>query len=349
MGARGLYLDAFTIWRPDASFNHDVTAERGLSEGGGSGWTQGRLATLDDLKNDPAVVYEESPGSSKPMFYFTEGPQEMFIKRIPLNYGAGLEFNHPAPVRYAQGNTPKHLIAPMFETVYHDYHLTAHPLQVVASVEFVSSGGTPVAFRTTRMEYASRLFFGHSLTGGSSLSPDLINTVRVAMTGLPTPRYEYVYWTDMIRNFTELLKLDVVRDFTIFGERMRDPIVSNHATIQVTADDWVPYDATQPFVYVNAHRRFDEAQQRYAVGLLFLNWTHSSDPAGTGPAGSQHISVTFNPQDYGLTGTYQRYEVVGESQILLGPTVVAGTAPITHNNVFVPALGARFYWYLPIP
>jgi hypothetical protein len=351
LGVRGLYLDAFSIWKPETSYNHVVTAERGLSEGGGAGVTQGKLATLRDVVDDPEIRYQPASGSPQPMVFFTEGPQEMFLGSIQLNYGAGLDLTTKPPVRFTEEATPRpiHLIAPLFETVYHDYHLTAHPLQVVAPLESVSTFGTVEAFRNSRMEYGARLFFGQSLTGGSALSADLIASVRAAMSSLPTPRYEYVYWTDMIRNFTDLLKQDQVRDFTVFGERMRDPTPSSQETITVTADEFLPYGSAQPFVYVNAHRRLDEAQQRYAVGLLYVNWSHASDPAGTGPAGSQHVSVSFDPQSYGMSGTYQRFDIVGSGGVLVGPTVVAGTNPIALNNVFVPALGARFAWFEPVP
>ena len=344
LGAKGLYLDAFHI--PGVrSYNPIVTAERGLSPGGGSGWHEGRLATLDQLLADPQL---------SGFTYTTEGAQEQFLGRIPVIHPNHLD---KTPLRFTTDVPPKPswLIAPLFNTVYHEYTMLAEASQAVIPSHYLPADPVQryVLFRKLRMAYATKMYFGNSLYGGSTIDnpneliADVISADQSSSSG---PTYWYEEYIRLITNFSATLKHEEAKEYVVFGERMRDPLVTDHASTVDTGVTYVPYGAEQPFVRVAAFSRADPPGSRVRLGILMANWSHADD---TEPeAGDQTLDLTVDPAVYGLTGTYAIEEVRSDSagNLLVVPygTMNTTLGPRVFNDVPVGALSARFFRFRPL-
>ncbi|MCK6449070.1 MAG: DUF6259 domain-containing protein [Planctomycetes bacterium] len=337
LGAKGLYLDAFSHVPARRSYNAVASADRGLPTGGGAGWLQGKLATMNDLRNSPDLVVNTTTGEK--MGYSSEGVQELMLGRAHLLFPNHID----KPVFRFNGTTPDRLIAPIFNTVYHDYYVAGSAVQAVLPTSRLSQV-TPDTFRELRMAYATKMFFGHGLFGGSTISSDMIADSRALSA-------DYTLYTDLIRNYASILRFDEVRDFTTFGERMRDPSIADYQYTVETGDVYAPYGAQQPYVYVAAFRRTDPGP-RPRLGLLLVNWSHSTDPTGAGGApGNQTIDVTIDPAEHGMTGTYTVTEVRstagGAVQLVPYGTLNANLGPKTYQNIPVNQISARFFRFVP--
>ena len=216
-------------------------------------------------------------------------------------------------------------LAPIFETVYHDYHVTG----TFAGLNYPTGDAFySIPMEIVRQIYAAALFLGRAPWAGSVLSS---NTIANAMASDP----DYADLIDMVGNYMGVLGKPMTREFVTFGERWRDPEPASSAGTAVLLPQLAPYGAFQPFVYATVYGRPD----MNGFGLLLMNWSDDGDPASG--AGNQSVTYTLDPTVYGLpAGTYEVREVTASGPVLRDPIDLSSPASFAAT---VDEREARFF------
>ncbi|MEQ1891853.1 MAG: DUF6259 domain-containing protein [Planctomycetota bacterium] len=311
-GAKGMYLDVFSYGGLALTYG---TPPGHTSTGGGAWFTQRMVQTLENVKS--------SPGITDPDFYlFSEANNEVFIKDLELTYAQHGD----------RGGARNQFIAPLFQSVYHDYHRTTvfQMVDVPDTAGYATVLDDPNVTREVRREYAAGLFMGYAPFAGSVLS----TTYTMAANRAAHP--EYAKAVDMIKNYMSILRWPLAHDYFALGRRLRDPVVTEGSVAKVTvpADSFLmPYGTSQPLVYTAAFGRLD--LQSFA--LLFMNWTLASDTSIGG--GTQSPEITIDPTRFGLPAGDYSLKVVTSSGPVSAPNM---TLPAT-TTVVVPGQTAKLF------
>ena len=326
LGSDGLYLDALTNSPPNRSYNEHVTAISGRPPGGGSGWSQGVLAAIEELK-------ASHPPTEPAPFVFSEGPQELYLKNVSLVYPDHFDSSN---LERFEGNEPVSFLAPMFMAVYHDYTLATGIVGLVGPND-LSLWPTSTTLDRWRHSYAVNLYYGYVPYGGFLLSPDLIQD-NIDFPNNPGHQ-SYVERLTFVQNTTRLYAQAKVRDYCVFGQRERDPQVTTDTTEILLNNVYLPFGKDQPFVYVNMHSRADLFPGKLALSASMINWSTST----------REVDITIDPSRYGVVGfVYDLWEVTANgTETLVGTVDFTTGNPQTTSNLPVPALSARFFVLQP--
>jgi len=220
-GARGIYLDVFSLEEPylcyDPNHQHPL--------GGGDYQVQAKRALLEDLRATMRAIDPD-------YFVYSEAQNEMYVDKVELVY----------PHSTGEHSTPGLDLAPLYQTVYHDY-------QTVGRVAGVNGPPTRVPTSTVarvfRRIYAADIFMGYSPWLGSELSP---TSIFVNMINLP----EFAQFVITVKNFIAVLNQPETRRFVRFGPRLREP-QTDAPLIPMQPGDTLnlPYRPEQPLVYAS--------------------------------------------------------------------------------------------------
>ena len=356
-GSRGLYLDVLT--GTDVRLCYDPS--HGHPVGGGSYYTEGIEAVLqrvrDAMRNDPthpvAGYFTQSEGASEHFLPYLETVQgqltwtrtetfcDLFTATCPRN---GTDF----------------LVVPLWETVYHEFQMTNATLQLNAPRLLPGPLGIPILLDPFFMRVLRNIFAAHVQLGLTPFAGSILSADLTTDNANPALFPDYFVLVDTVQRFMSVLSLDEVRDFTTFGPRLRDPVLTRAAAPAVPltrvpfdtppfSHSWLAGGRLQPFVYASAYGRgkndfapsgvdLDDA----AMGILLLNWSDPLDNLffGTPDAGTSTVRVTFDPSEVEPAAT--AYTVIqvspgGETQLDAGPV----SGPIS-TDVTVPARTAVF-------
>ncbi len=329
MGARGMYLDTYSVDDVAVSYNSVEKVSPAVSKPVGGGCSQGaaKIQLVDNLRRTMRTT-----GGVPDFYTISEGQQEMFVGSFELVYG-----NYVGAAVDVNGQ-PRTRMAPLFDTVYRDYQFTS----TVGPMDYHAAQVLPQFapfILIARQNYAGYLFSGRLPHAGS-----VLNQATLAQDAAQAPAFNQ--YVGMIQNYMGILRQTDARAYVVFGERMRDPVTTvktaNLPGAAVTGADgawYVGYDTQPPLTFTSVFKRPD----LNAFAVMFLNWTDVGDvipnlaPGAT--PGSQTFQYTVNPADYGLpTGQYKRSEVVASG--LPAITFLNLNGPTTFN-ITVPARSAR--------
>ncbi|MBI2893804.1 MAG: hypothetical protein HYY06_09650 [Deltaproteobacteria bacterium] len=267
-GAGGIYLDVFSFAASQLCYD----TSHGHAIGGGDYWTQGKIDLVQSLR--------DSQRASDPDFFvYSEAENEMFLGVTELTYA------------HNTGDTTEGLLelAPIFQTVYHDYQIAGTVAPVLVPGALVDP--LPLLARRT---WSARLFFGHAPWAGSVLSP---TSLADQMAAYPS----YAEALEMVQRTMAVLSQPEVHAQVALGERLRDPPTDAPHVPPALGDTFFPYGMDQPVVYASAWRDPDTC----GMGILLQNWTDDVDPLGDVAGGERTVSTTIDPSAYDLpTGPY---------------------------------------------
>ena len=331
----GLYLDVFHADSLNC-FSAAHEAEGFHPVGGGSYWTQAKV----DLAHEIKEHMREDKGVEE-FFLYSEAPIENLIGTIEFSYGHHGGFGTADGVRG---------VAPLFQTVYHDYMRVGSILgiDVPQTVPFIFD---PYIWFSSRQIFAANIFFGQT---PYSTSRAWLLTLNSRLNPLFFPDlYRHLL---MVKEYVGLLEHDDVRDYTVFGQRLRTPETDAGEAFMgfLFITELLPFSTTQDVVYATV---LGEPGPEGEIGLLLLNWTDPADPLisqfgpplfspGTTP-GDQTIEVTFQRDDYELADcAYDVFEIVAgvEEPVPLGVTLDFTTSDSASLTVEVPSRSARFFF-----
>lgn len=277
--AQGIYLDVYSFGGTEKCY--DPT--HGHPIGGGNYYTTAKVQLVQALRDTMRSLEPE-------YFTYSEAQGEAYVGVFELVYP-----HHGGDTTGdVGGGVPAIAIAPLYQTVYHDYQIVGkvgpiHQQTIVSDAIYMAG----------RRLMAAHVFFGNAPWAGSILSETSIYDNMNA-----SPAYETMI--TMFVRMMSVLKVDQVRRYVTFGERMRDPGTNASIIPAAPVDAFLPYTFDQPLVYTSAY----EDPDRHGLGLLFTNWTTDEDDVGVDiPTGEQTILYDVRPADYGLLpGTYLRKE-----------------------------------------
>jgi len=290
-------------------------------------------------------------------FVIMEGDQEMYLGRCGISKDGHLVNRYPR--LDGQDTDPSNLRhvrqmnIPLFQSVYHDYRLTSSPRRfLVVPVDQIPDLVDYQVDRQFRQDFALSAYFGCLPSIGAVLSDGTLASTRNGQ-----PHYDAAM--AMVETYMKLLGDQVVRDFFLFGERIRDPRTNcpgfDIDQTNYLSDGRNAFSSSlknQPFVYVAAFKRESAFVGRPRVGILLLNWslaTDASAPSGISyvGAGSQSFNCTINAVDYGLSGLYELVAVQpdGSESFVWSGNVPAGD---TTFPVVVPQATAKFLLLRPL-
>ncbi len=310
-GAPGIYLDVFPF--DEARLCYDPG--HGHPVGGGDYYTQAKVHLVQHLRDFMRTHYD-------PEYYvYGEAQAESFIGLLELVY----RHNTGDTVIGDDGSVLVG-IAPLYETVYHDYQFTGTVAPLHSQVIY-----DDYSYQLVRRIYAAHLFFGNVPWAGTSMGPLSIYDVMAVSAG-------YQRLVEMVQNFMAVLKLDAVRAFAYFGERLRDPTTDAPIISKLAEDNFLPYTGDQPLVYAAAFGRPDY----HGLGVLLLNWTDETDQYNEDiPGGDQIVSWSVRPEDFYLTNGLYVYTEFRTDGVYTAPNLL--TQPeIFQGNVTIPARSAIF-------
>ncbi len=310
-GAPGLYLDVFPFDEARLCYSH----AHGHPVGGGDYYTQAKRRLVQHLRDTMRADYD-------PQYYvYGEAQCEPFVGLLELVY----HHNTGDSVIDADGNVLLG-VAPLYETVYHDYQFTGTVSSLHAQTVYDDQ-----TYQFIRRIYAAHLFLGHVPWAGSLLGPLSMFDVMAA-----SPGYERL--ADMARRFMVVLKLGAVRDFAYFGERIREPITDAPVISLMEGDNFLPYGGEQPLVYATAYARPDYP----GLGLLLLNWSDETDTYNEDiPGGDQTVSWSLRPEDFDLADGLYVVTRFGADGITTLPELLA-LPEVFHGTTLVPARSVVF-------
>lgn len=316
-GSKGLYLDTYTT--EPAQLNYNAGAGHAL--GGGSSYSQGKVQNLELLRD-----HMRQNQNVPEFFTYSEANSELFLDVLELTYSHNTGLTSDVQVVPGGPFVPAVRLAPLWETVYHDYQITGTFAGLIYPQD---NGFFSIPGEVVRQIYAAALFLGRAPWAGGVLSP---NTIAAASATDP----EYADLIDMVANFMGVLGKPFTRELVTFGERVRDPApVGTQPGTAVALPQLAPYGAFQPFVYATTYARPDLGM----FGLLLLNWSDDGD-SGAG-AGTQTVTHLLNPPDYGLPlGTYSVQEVTAGGVVVKDAVDLGTPAPYTAE---VPERDVRFF------
>ena len=360
----GLYLDAYAALPPDRSYGSAT-----YPDGGGASHTLAKVQHLADVRELMQQCDQE-------IYFDTESNQEMYIKHNQISHDVDEphygRFNGD-PSRLPSAGVVSEATIPMFQSVYHDYHLSIgvkqilweHPPAVLNDY---------LECRAGRMAIAAALSYGCFPGFGGVIRDkkleDVLQEIDDLGPGGGQLQNNYADYLNTYASFMELLTDDPVRAFTVFGERVRDPKTTNRKgttnwSLGSNGEDFMPdgrqnpndLNASledrnwQPYVYVGTFRRVSDAP-RPSLGILMLNWSlnvddeqHNLTDAGDG----QQFEIEIDPTEYGLTGSYERVKInANGTETSLG-NVTFGTAAISFSTSLISEMEARFWVFRPIP
>ncbi len=310
-GAPGIYLDVFPF--DPARVCYDPA--HGHPLGGGSYYTQAKVRMVEHLRQYMRAHYD-------PEYYvYGEAACEPFVGVLELVYRHNTGDSVIAP----EGDVWLG-IAPLYETVYHDYQFvgTVAPLHSQMIYD-------DFTYQLNRRIYAAHLFMGHVPWAGTSMGPLSMFDVMADSPG-------YALLADMVRRIMTVLKLDDVRDFVYFGERAREPLADAPVISKLEGDQFLPYGGEQPLVYTTTYVRPDY----HGLGLALFNWSDASDEYIEDiPGGDQTVSWSLRHEDFKLTAGRYVVTLFGPDGITTLPDLL--TLPeIFQGTTFVPARSAVF-------
>ncbi len=332
LGAKGVYLDTFSVFAGVPDYYDFV----GRPEGGGSAYTQAKLAVVDAVRD-----HGRNDLGIPDYFVMSEGPQELYVNRLEIVYGNHTPVSEYVPIPPGQPLEPLMLHAPLWSTVYNERQIVTTVLPLQLAEPSFPYFNDPVALQFARRAWAAHVFGGRLPYFSVKLS-----WLSLAAAAALNPEYRTL--VQLAENSMKVLGKDEARAFYVFGSRVRDPKTTSPTIVwplETGGSKGVYYDPAQPFVYASAWAR--EAEGRAAI--LLSNWTSASDQnsglfAGTSlTPGDQTISITLDPEDLLLTpGNYRVDEVTPTGTVSFLPTLnLNGVATIP--NVTVPQKGVRFF------
>ncbi|MEM7305891.1 MAG: DUF6259 domain-containing protein [Planctomycetota bacterium] len=260
-GARGLYLDVLT--GSDVRLCYDET--HGHPVGGGAYYTEG----IKDILEQVRETMRHDLGVED-YFMQSEGPSEHFLPYLETVQPQLTWTRTQTFCDLFTGQCPRNgtdfLVTPLYETVYSEFQGVNATLQLNAPRNAIGALGIPILLdpffmRILRNIFASHVFLGYTPFAGSILSQDVTGE-----NANPALFPDYFLLTDMVRQFMAVLQLDDVREFTVMGQRLRDPILTKAGdpTAPLTSipfdtqpffHNWLALGKNQPFVYGAAYAR----------------------------------------------------------------------------------------------
>lgn len=304
-GAQGIYLDVYSVDAPNLCYE----PSHGHPLGGGDYYTQQARDAVASLRQQMKAV---EPG----FFVYSEAVNEAFVDLFELVYA------------HHTGDTvePVIRIAPIYETVYHDFQI----VNTVAELNAPPAKIPPSAADLLRRTYAAKLFFGHAAWAGTLLSP-----ATFAENVASSP--EYGSFIQAVGRFVAVLRQDDVRRAVTFGARLREPPTDAELVAPRPGEVFLPFGASQPVVYASAW----QDAPRGGLGLLLLNWTAAGESLPGGVVGGDRtVALTVDPARYGLVpGTYAIDEFDEAGPTPLGTVDLSAAAVLSEA---VPERSARF-------
>ncbi len=322
----GNYLD---VYYAIAASCYDSTHTHGLL-GGGKWYTEAKR----DLLLDTKAFMQDPLGGDVPGYgYAMEAFNESLV-------GAGEWGAHDIATTVI--SPPVSFAAPLFETVYHEYgHVTSHAAQLKGAADHLLTD--PEIMMVQRQVFAGRIAMGLAPATGAVFDDDPL--------AVDLAKVEFAKTAQMIKNHMDVLKLDTVRHWTVFGQLLRAPetdsptvsFESSCLPIFQTADLPLSYD--QPQVYAAVFGRAEED----SIGVIVMNWTHPDDDqicaeVTSGP--NQSVLIEIDWEEYGIpAGASYKISQIDET----GTTVVQDfpfTIPAGPSLLFsnVNASGAEFFY-----
>jgi hypothetical protein len=371
LGVRGVYLDAFA----DTDYLcYDST--HGHLKGAGNYWVGSKLAVA-------SAARASLPTGS---FIAIESPNENYLTKVDIAVG-NVGDNFPDLYITPSGSPPSTafgcLSVPLFQTVYHDFILStsSQPINfpsgqnVPGTASFLSTDSL-VAFRCW---YAAHLFSGRTPFGGTMLlDSNISNNFSIASKAALFPAY--ANFISAVRNYLRTMRYDLVRYFTTFAQRMRDPIVTSPSLVSIAdsaSDFYKPYQIAlgttepriQPAVYGSTYQ---DPFTGY-IGVLLINWTDPTDNSSSatppvtvlsGSIGDQVVSISLDIADYiesapwlAPNGVYHWNAVTcndcNSNVYPTPPNVISSTLTVNSSglaqisNLLVPSKSAVFFYISP--
>lgn len=350
IGAKGAFLDNFTNGDPGTCFD----VGHGHALGDTSGWMQAKLDFARRLRDYIKGVSQENGqffSAPEPDFYLTsEGEQEMFLGLIDATRRTRV-----GGVTNLLPSVPFRRLAPLYQTVYHGMQLAFDGRQAISGPVDLSIHPSTLAMRFVRQQWATNVYFGHLPAAGLILD-EIGSGGSIAEKASAFDPFRLL--VEMQRNFFVVLQEPEVRDILLFGDRLRDPVVTGVDTVELENSATTSFptfypgvDDEQPLVYVNAHERDGE------VGLALVNWSTVEDDTTSIPSlepadspGDQTVTVTIDPVEYGMTaGTYELVEVLGDGNPIAVLSTEDFSSGTPQNFVWtVPGRTMRFLVFRPM-
>ncbi len=330
-GLRGMYYDTLTHLNSELCYNGDP-GHQGHPLGGGTFYNDGKLALCDLVKS---AFRSPSGNDDSEFFLFSEAEDEHFLGRVEI-------MNVNASIEDTSRPQDRRNLLPLFQTVYHDYLIATRfaALQFPDWQLLFSPNAVIIEFRRA---YAAQLFFGHTPWAGG-----LMSFTSLAQN-LADPRYFRA--AEMIQSYMSILKHDDVRDYVRFGSRERDPEVTGIQHVNAAASRMlVPYEKTQPSVYVSAWRNTGTLFGN-DVGVLLTNWVEDLellDVDGNIVAGDQTVTFTLDRKKHRLwPGLYLVNEIEADgNEIPIDMVTFNDEYTLTRA---VPARTAKFITFSRFP
>jgi hypothetical protein len=347
-GASGFFLDNFTSGKNQLCYD----ATHGHPLGDGRDWLEQKIVYLERLRAYFRGQSQENGqffSAPNPGMYLTsEAEQELYIGTVEVT-----RRTRSGPPKDIVPGLPYIRLAPLYQAVYHGYQLSFDGRRAISGPFDALSNDDPFENRYGRQQMATNVYFGHLPAAGLVVS-DFAGGGSIASKLIHVPYKESI---EAQQNVMVVHREPSVREFLVFGERMRDPVLTGVPTVLLEALGdgqptfvplWPGVDPNQPFVYANAHKRAGTPDE---VGVAFINWTAASDDLVSLPnlqpgvtPGDQTFSYTIDPIDYELPlVVHDIIEVVGDGNpdVVLGTVDFSSGAPRT-LGITVPERSLRF-------
>lgn len=318
--ATGIYLDCYTCIPPYPCYSTDLDHHNHSVVGGGDYQTQARIQYAEELRV-LMEKYNDDP------YIITEAFDEFNLGITELSYAnnTGDSWTHGDP----EFDNPDKIIAPLYQTVYHDYQIFGfiHQIHIQELLD-------PVLFPEFRRQYAANIFMGNAPWAGGQMGEFSFTEA------MSYPHYEIFY--EMIKNYMTVLKSGSVKNFVTFGERRRDP-QTDATKVPLLCNSLGGhhvYGWDQPMVYTTVYTN----PMYQGFGLLLLNWTKEGEiyPGGV-VGGDKTVICHLDEFDDLPTGWYRGIQYDKNGSIDLG---LFTKEQILDLSVLVPERSPVFQSYV---
>jgi len=327
-GALGLYVDVVSVLDGPLCWHDEFTTgtpAHGHAGGGGNYSTLGLKSLLQTVRSNGRGVANIGPR----YYLISESNTESLLydavskkNELDLTYGQWPYQDFFDPV-----NNAAVYFAPLFDSVYHDFHRSAEYQRLFVENSTLNFWLQTWISAFSRAFYADSQHWGRMPWIGETFNGTYADQLRLSTF----TAFQEV--DALVSDIINLNKNPTARSYLVFGERMRDP---NTPTTQNPIDTTYSGAGAGLFeianevryVRISAFRRTDLKifPKTSSVGLYVLNWKLSSEWTPV------TLGITIDPISLGLAnGTYSVTEVSPNGTMTsLAPLTIAG-APVTYN------------------
>ena len=364
--ARGLYCDvASVLTLSHGAMNWGNTDDLVQSNSYGQHPIGGGSWMTDALRETFAAARATANSLDSPEFFLgSEGNNEALLDRIEYTHGRwGLRreavdldwtWVDSTSSTIVETRPVEYVIAPLFDTVYHDFHRTTLYQQPIYRDDSIFTLDDYDLYWTGRYMWAQSLFLGHPPSIGAAIASGTAygsgnNHKLTALYNDPIVNNQFKPFADFMADLCKLRARSDVHELVVFGERMKDAPTNAPFVAATFAPFMTPYliNGDVPTVLASAYRRAIAGGPPPTISLAIelLNWTKTSDTATKGhAAGAQTVQVTVNAKSCGLSLSHG-YTVTllypdGSTTFVPGSYTFASYASTHTFTVTIPELSA---------